>query len=78
MDIAGAILHSQNVSGLSHMRQNRIVRGIFTMVGIESPKRPTDAGACGNDAAVDIHSQSTQSLSFNGLTNDLTVDSTRA
>src|SRR5687767_4964794 len=56
------------------MSQDRIVGGVFAMVRIESPKCPTDAGACGNHAAVDVQSQSTQPLCFNGLINDLTID----
>jgi len=53
MDVAGPILHSQDVSGLSQMREDSIVGRLFTMVRIESPKRQTNTGACGNHAAVD-------------------------
>src|SRR5262245_19144645 len=74
MHIARSILHPQNVSGLSQMSQDRVIRRIFTMMGVEPPKGPRHSGPRSNHAAVDIYSQSAQPLPLNGITNDLTVD----
>src|SRR5262245_47973980 len=74
MNIARSILHPQNVSGLSQMSQDRVIRRIFTMMGVEPPKGPRHSGPRSNHAAVDIYSQSAQPLPLNGITNDLTVD----
>src|SRR5499427_742363 len=74
MHIARSILHPQNVSGLSQVSQDGVIRRIFTMMGIEPPKGPRHSGPRSNHAAVDIYSQSAQPLPLNGITNDLTVD----
>src|SRR5262245_66487296 len=74
MNIARSIHHPHNVSDLSQMSQYRVIRRIFTMMGIEPPKGPCHSGPRSNHAAVDIYSQSAQPLPLNGMTKDLTVD----
>src|SRR5262249_6536771 len=72
--ISSSSHHPQNVSGLSQMSQDRVIRRIFTMMGIEPPKGPCHSGPRSNHAAVDIYSQSAQPLPLNGITNNLTVE----
>src|SRR5262245_51304885 len=44
INIARSILHPHNVSGLSQMSQDRVIRRIFTMMGVEPPKGPRHSG----------------------------------
>src|SRR5437870_6742967 len=74
MDVAGPILHPQDLSGLSQMSQDGIVGGIFTVMRIKSPKRPRYAGSRSNHTAVNIQSQTPQPLLQNGLTDYFTVE----
>ena len=71
MDIAGSILHSQDVTGLCQMSEYRIVRRILTMVRIESPIRPLHRRSRRDHTAVYINGQSGQRLLFDRFTDYL-------
>ncbi len=74
MNIARAILHPQNVSGLSQMSQDRVIRPIFTMMVVEPPIGPRHSVPRSYHAAVYIYSLSSQPLPLFFISNDLTVD----
>ena len=58
--VARAIFDAQDVAGLRHMSEQRIVAAVLPMMRIEAAEGPGDRGASAHDGAVDIESESRQ------------------
>src|SRR6266568_411299 len=74
VDIPGPVLEPQDVAGLRHVSQERVVTGILAVVGIEAAKGPADRGAGADDGAVDVEREPGQAQPREGVEHDLLVE----
>ncbi len=74
VDVAGPVLEPQDVPGLRHVGQERVVTGILAGVGIEAAKGPADRGAGADDGAVDVEREPGQAQPREGVEHDLLVE----
>src|SRR2546427_8055025 len=75
VDVAGPVLEPQDVPGLRHVGQERVVTGILAGVGIEAAKGPADRGPGADDGAIDVEREARQLQTRQGIEHDLRVES---
>ena len=72
--VAGPILDPQDVAGLGHVREQRVVAAIFPVVGIEAAEGPGDGGAGAHDGAVDIEREPRDVQPGQGVEHEVLVE----
>jgi len=75
VDVAGPVLEPQDVPGLRHVGQERVVTGILAGVGIEAAKGPADRGPGADDGAIDVEREPGQLQTRECIEHDLLVES---
>src|SRR2546426_2169826 len=75
VDVARPVLEPQDVPGLRHVGQERVVTGILAVVGIEAAEGPADRGPGADDGAIDVEREARQLQTRQGIEHDLLVES---
>ncbi len=74
VDVARAVLKPQNLPGLGHVRQERIVTGILGMMRVETVHRPSNLVASSDYRAININRQPPQTQLLDLVVEQLTID----
>jgi hypothetical protein len=74
VQVAGPVLHPQDVPRLGHGGQERVVAGILPMMGIEAAEGPADGGARAHDRAIDVDRQARQGQAPDRVDDEVVVE----
>jgi hypothetical protein len=74
VDVAGAVLQPEDMAGLSHMGEQRVVARVLPMMGVEPAERPADRGPGAHDRSIDVDGQAWQIQSGQCLRHEVAVE----
>ena len=74
MHVAGPILHAQDVARLGDVGQQRVVAGIFPVMGVEATEGPAHGGAGAHDGAIDVDRQPRQGQALDRVSDEVVVE----
>ena len=74
VDIARAVLQPEDMAGLGHMGDQRVVARVLPMMGVEPPERPADRGPRADDRPVHINGQAGQVKAGQRLGHEVAVE----
>ena len=74
VDVARAVLQPEDVAGLGHVGDQRVVARVFPMMGVEAAEGPADGGPGPDDRAIDVDRQARQVQAGERLGHEVAVE----